>query len=330
MKKALVIALTVLMSFALFANGQSEAASAAKLQTLNIAYMPNYASMWSVVAADRLGYFEEEGFKVNLVQFADGPTEIAAMESGSIDVSYIGPGAHKLCINGRAKVFLFSQIGTADEVIVRPSRGIKTAADLKGKTVGYASGTSSEMVLRMALEEVGLTMNDIKAMEMDASGLVSAMTSGSLDACATWSPSTAIIKDALGSDAVMLCNNADFADKSASVASWICLEGYAEKNRDTLVKITRALIKGMDYASTHAEEVAKWVSEIIAVDYDTVYAQRFDGSWPTNTELKAMLSDGSMEKMYATQKAGFGEQVNQNAKISDYVMFDIMNEALNK
>ena len=54
--------------------------------TLNVAYMPNYGSLWSVENAIAQGYLEEEGITVNLVEFQDGPTIISAMESGSIDV----------------------------------------------------------------------------------------------------------------------------------------------------------------------------------------------------------------------------------------------------
>jgi NitT/TauT family transport system substrate-binding protein len=70
--------------------------------------MPNYPSMWSVCTAINKGYFEEEGLKVELLEFADGSMEIAAMESGSIDFAYIGQAAHKLCLQGIASIPLFS------------------------------------------------------------------------------------------------------------------------------------------------------------------------------------------------------------------------------
>ena len=34
--------------------------------TLRIAYMPNYASLWGVLSAMNMGYFEEEGITVDL------------------------------------------------------------------------------------------------------------------------------------------------------------------------------------------------------------------------------------------------------------------------
>lgn len=107
--------------------------------TLNIAYMPNYGSLWSIENAIDQGYLEEEGITANLVEFQDGPTIIAAMESGSIDLGYIGQGAHKLCINGQATIFALSHISNGDALIGGP--GIKTVEDLKGKTVAYSSGS---------------------------------------------------------------------------------------------------------------------------------------------------------------------------------------------
>ena len=153
--------------------------AAAVAETLNIAYMPNYGSLWAVETAINKGYFEEEGLTINLVEFADGPTIIAAMESGSIDMGYIGQGAHKLCINGRASIFALSHISNGDALI--GGKGIATVEDLKGKVVAYSSGTSSEDILKNSLDKAGMTMDDIKAMDMDASAIVTAMLSGGVD-----------------------------------------------------------------------------------------------------------------------------------------------------
>lgn len=168
----------------------TEAPAEAKAEpiTMNVAYMPNYGSLWSVMTAKEKGYFDEEGITVNLVEFADGPTIIAAMESGSIDVGYIGQGAHKLCVNGQAKIFALSHISNGDALIAGP--GITKVEDLKGKKVAYSSGTSSEDILVGSLTKAGMTMDDITAVDMDASGIVTAMISGGVDACATWSPNS--------------------------------------------------------------------------------------------------------------------------------------------
>lgn len=299
--------------------------------TLNVAYMPNYASLVEIVTAVKAGYMEDENIKVNLVEFADGPTIIAAMESGSIDVGYIGPGAHKLCINGRAKVFSMCHLGNADAVIGLKSKGVSTPADLKGKTVAYAAGTASETILKWALESADLTMDDIVAMEMDASAIVTAMNSGSIDACATWSPNTFTILAENGDDAVVVANNLDFADQSASIASWIVLSDYAEKNEDTLVRFTRALFNAKDYRANpdNYEEISQWIAEVAALDFDTVYNQRGDGEWLTSEELVGEINNGTMKKLYESQQKGFIESgdVAEPVPVEDYVLFDIMLKA---
>ena len=144
MKKTIAMLLIALVAITgVFAQGSSE--DAGGLETVRVAYMTNYASLCSLVAGIETGAFEEQGIQVELVEFADGPTIIAAMESGSIDIGYIGHGAHKLCVNGRAKIFAFSHVGNGDAVIGLRSHGVtEDPASLKGKSIGYASGTSSE------------------------------------------------------------------------------------------------------------------------------------------------------------------------------------------
>lgn len=85
--------------------------------TLRIGYMPNYASLWGVLSAIEQGCFEEEGITIELTEFPDGPSEIAAMEGNSIDLAYIGKGAHRLCILGSAVIFAPSSVHTVDKVV---------------------------------------------------------------------------------------------------------------------------------------------------------------------------------------------------------------------
>ncbi len=250
------------------------------------------------------------------------------MASGSIGIGYIGHGAHSLCINGRAKIFALSHVSNAGAVIGLKSHGItEDPASLKGKSIGYASGTSSEIILQWTLESAGLTMDDVVAYEMDAAAITSAMTSGGLDACATWSPATFTIMDAIGDDAFIVSDNLTFSDSSASIASLIVMSGWAEENHDILVRFTRALYKGMDYRAENIEDTALWVATQLGTSYDTVYAQRRDAEWLTSAELIEQVHDSTIERLYEVQKASLGGAVDQSTPVSDYVLFGIMLEA---
>ena len=206
---ALLMALVLILSMT--ACGGDEPVVEDETIKLNIGYMPNYGSLWSVTTAIEKGYFEEAGIEVTLWEFADGPTIINAMESGTIDMGYIGHGAHKLCIQGKAKIFALSHISNGDAVIGAP--GVDSLEALAGKTVGYTAGTSSEDILKNALAKAGLTMDDITAMEMGAENLTTAMLSGSLDACACWSPNSLKILEEM-EGATKLADNVMFSDNS--------------------------------------------------------------------------------------------------------------------
>ena len=202
----------------------SEPAEEFETVDLRVAYMPNMGSNSLLATALNMGYFEQMGLNVTLTEFQGGPQEIAAMASGDIDISQIGHGAHALCIEGQAKIFHLDCTSLADAVVANTDKGISSIADLKGKTIAVSSGTSAEIILNLALASAGLTQDDVTLVEMDANGMVSAMVSGGVDACATWSPSTMTIANALGDKALTLATNNDYLVQVTFPSSFISTE----------------------------------------------------------------------------------------------------------
>ena len=304
------------------------AAPAVEPVTLNIAYMANWGSLWAVATADAKGYFAEEGITVNMTQFADGPSEIAAMKQGSMDLAFIGPGAHKLCSQGEAQVFLMQHMGDGDCIL--GLNGLKTLEELKGKKVGYAAGTSSENILTTALASVGMTMDDITALSMDADALTTAALSGQVDAVAAWSPMSLTILEK-GKDVTDICSNADFATM-ASPGSWVVNPDWAAKNADVIVRFNRAMFKAMDFASAAttddavAEEVAGYVAKITGLDTESTIAQRYDGSWMNKAQVLEMIESGKLVEYYNNQQVNFGDAAGP-LKADEFVLVDLMTSA---
>ena len=297
--------------------------------TLNIAYMPNWGALWAVATGIEKGYFAEEGLVLNLVQFDAGPAEIAAMEQGSIDIAYIGKGAHKLCPNGTADILLLQHMGDGDSII--GLGGITKLEELKGKKIGYAAGTSSESILVAALESVGLTMNDVEAMNMNASNLTSAAMAGSIDAVAAWAPMSLTIL-AQVEKSVDICSNVDFPSM-VTPGSWVVNPNWVKDHEEEAMKFVRAMYKAMDYASASltddaiAEEVAGYISPIIVKDVSAVMEERYTGTWMSSAQLKEMLDNGGLLKAYTDVHNGFvaAEAVAADAPTADkYVMVDLM------
>ena len=297
--------------------------------TLRIAYMPNYASLWGVLSAMNTGAFEEEGITVELWEFADGPSEIAAMEGGSIDLAYIGKGAHTLCIQGRALVFAPSSVHTSDKIVVTAESGIESIEDLAGKRIAYNSGSSSESTLQSALSQAGLTEDDVELFDMDVSYMVSAMVSGTVDVAVAWNPyTTEILNQVEGAKEI------EFSNGSINLSSWICLPDYAEENHDILVRFSRALYKGMDYGSNpdNWEEVAQWCADQTKTSLEANLAQTGDATWFDIATLTSNLQDGTMEGYYEHLQQDFldGESITEDEAVdmNTVVLYDVMKEAL--
>lgn len=300
-----------------------------ELTTVKVAYMPDYASLNGVISAKEMGYFEEEGLDVELIQFSDGPTIINAMESGSVDVGYIGQGAHKLCINGQASIFAMAHVSNGDAIIGNTEKGVNTLEDLKGKQVAYSSGTSSEDILKKGLDKAGLTMDDITPVDMEATNLVTAMLSGSVDACAAWVPNTTKIMSELGDNGVKLCDNKTFIEDTVSLSSWICMPKYGEENKETLEKFARALYKGFDYRAddSHAEEVAGWIADEVKLEKDTLLEQRDVADWTTSDFVKNNMDD--VKAYYQLQQDAFVANGDcEKTPLEDYILFDVLEAAV--
>ena len=331
MKKllALLLALVMLLSLAACGGGGSKADDGNI--TLRVGYMANYASLWAVMTGIKGGYFEEEGITIELTEFGDGPSEIAAMEGGSIDLAYIGKGAHRLCITGSAIIFAPSSVHTSDKLVCSADSGIQTVEDLKGKTVGYTAGSSSETTMDAALAVAGLTRDDIEPYNLDANNIVPAMASGSIDVAVTWNPySSMCLEQSEGSYEI------EFSDGSTNMSSWICLPSYAEENHDTLVRFSRALYKAMDYGSNPdvADEVAGWCAEQTATDKDIQLVQWGDAHWFNIADIKAALSDGTMKTYYEgvqNDMLAAGTITEEEAHdTTEWVLYDVMQEAIDQ
>lgn len=308
----------------------SEPAEEFETVDLRVAYMPNMGSNSLLATALNMGYFEQMGLNVTLTEFQGGPAEIAAMASGDIDISQIGHGAHALCIEGQAKIFHLDCTSLADAVVANTDKGISSIADLKGKTIAVSSGTSAEIILNLALASAGLTQDDVTLVEMDANGMVSAMVSGGVDACATWSPSTMTIANALGDKALTLATNNDYVDQVTFPSSFITTEKFANENHDVLVRFSRALLMAQDYRADNIEEVAKWVAKQCKADEQTMLDCVGEGNWLTGEFVAAGLEDGTVKSYYENQQKVFIDagRITEEAPVEDYVMFDVMEEAV--
>ena len=295
-------------------------------------YMPNYGSLCSVVSAMKLGYMERENLEIELIPFENGMKIIDALNAGTIEIGYIGDGAHKRCVAGDAKVFLLSHVSNAEAVIGNRKSGIRNLNSLKGLKIGTIIGSTSDTILDIALESANLKRTDCEIIDSTPEEIVKDMAAGRLDACALWSPYTFEVQKLMGNDALLLANNLNFSNRLASLSSWITSEKFAKENEALLLRITRALYRGMDFRAMeeNIRKVVSWVSEISGIKEDVLYEQRRDADWSTKGYVALGVENGNVESLYQAQQNQFLKNGNISAKVpvKEYVLLDVMRKAI--
>ncbi len=298
---------------------------------IRVAYMPNYGSLCAVIPAMKMGFFEKENLHVDLYEYANGLEIIQAMEEGKIDFGYIGNGAHKFCIKGRATIVTMSHLSNAEAIIGNRQHGVRTVADLRGKKIGNVEHASSETILRIALETEGISPDKAEIINLKPEEVVEGMKKGSLDAGVIWSPYTLEVLKKLGNDAVVLANNMTYSNKTASISSWITLPQYAKEHSDRVLRFTRAIYKGMNYRAieNNVKKVADWISEVTVIDKESAYEQRKDAQWLTEGFVSVGAKKGDVARFYETQQREFLEAgaVEKSVPVSQYVLLDNMMQA---
>lgn len=302
-----------------------------KVEEVRVAYMPNYGSLCSIVPAIRMGYFERENYEVKLYPYSNGLEIIKAMEEGKIDFGYIGNGAHKFCIKGRACIVAMSHLSNAEAIIGNRKHEVRTIADLRGKRIGNVENASSETILRIALETEGMSFQDVDIVNMKPEETLEAMKQGRIDACAVWSPYTLEILKELGNDVTVIANNMTYSGKTASISSWIALPGYVKEHPDEVLRFTRAIYGGMNYRAVedNVRKVADWIAEITAIDKKSAYEQRKDAQWLTSGFVSVGAKQGDVAKFYEIQQREFIESgdVERAVPVGQYVLLDNMVKA---
>ena len=163
-------------------------AFSASAEPLRVGYN-QWAGFGPVFVAKEKGFFEDEGVDVSMRSFGGPADTLPPLIAGSLDVSLSTPDS-VIPLNDNGKkvvaVMVLDASHGGDGIIARES--IETVADLEGKRVGVTVGEVNHLLLMLALEEAGLSGEDIDQTNMGAGDAGAAFLSGSLDAAVTWEP----------------------------------------------------------------------------------------------------------------------------------------------
>jgi taurine transport system substrate-binding protein len=85
--------------------------------------------------------------------------------------------------------FVLDVAGDNEALVVRNGSGVNTIADLKGKRIGTPFASTAHYSLLAALNQNGLSANDVQLIDLQPQAILAAWDRGDIDAAYSWLPS---------------------------------------------------------------------------------------------------------------------------------------------
>lgn len=126
--------------------------------------------------------------------FTSGPPQVEAATAGKIDFAITGntPPIFGAASNAKVKVVsVYDSGGLGDQILVHADSPITSVADLRGKTIVVAKGSSAHGNVLGQLNKAGLQPSDVHLVFLQPADALSAFTARQADAWAIWDPYTA-------------------------------------------------------------------------------------------------------------------------------------------
>lgn len=259
---------------------------------VNFGYIPDFNGTSLLAIAEDQGYWEKYGLNVETPSFTNGPLQIQALGTGDLDFGYIGPGAFWLPASGEAKIIAMNTLGQSDRVVGQP--GNETIEDLRGKTVAVPEGTSGDMILTLALEEAGMTKDDVELVPMEPSAIVAALSSGQVEGAGFWYPALATVKEQVP-ELVEIADNADFEDTVAFPTAFVAGNDVVENDPDKVDRVLKALRDAIAFRYDNPDEAVALTAAFNALDPAVVEADAANNKVLSLDELDQLTEDGTVD-----------------------------------
>ena len=270
----------------------SEQESLKKITLSEVTHSVFYAPQYAAIA---LGYFEEEGLQVELVNGEGADKVMTSVISGQVDIGLAGPEASIYVYNEGKEDYakVFAQLTACDGsfLVGREADSDFSYEKLKGThVIAGRKGGVPYMTLEYLLGQHGVTPENTNLdNSIQFSMMGSSFASGVGDYLTLFEPTATEfeltgqghILASIGEDSGEIPYTAYFANKS-----------YMEENSDVISAFTRAIYKGQQYvANANAEDVANLIVDFfpdtdVSVLTKVVERYRDIGAWATDPVLE--------------------------------------------
>ena len=236
-------------------------------------------------------YFEEEmGIDTSAInRFDAGRDIITALTSGSADFG--GPFGVVPTVVGLTSgtdfkvIYIECLIRGSEGLVVREGSGINSVADLKGKKVAVTSASSGHYGMLCALQDAGMTVNDIEMLDMNPKDTYAAWQRGDIDAAYTWNPTLVNLEHDGGK--VILTVEDLLKNGHQTINFHVVRSDYAKEHPEQVKAYVKALAKGVDLYYNDKDAAFDIISDYLEIDRSSAEEQMSD----KYVKLEDQLSD---------------------------------------
>lgn len=237
-------------------------------RTLTIA-SPAPASLFTFneVVARELGFYEEEGIEVELVAISDAIPASGLVQNGNADAALISASDALAAAvkTDELRLAYDERTGGAEfiyGIVVPEDSGIEDLTELAGANIGLASPDQDLALLASALEQVGMSLEDVETTVVGPGGssVAESLRSGRIAAY------TGTLADfaAFGDAGLEVENIVPEGLEGLPVGGYVVRADALEEN-DDLLGFLRALAKGT-FVALERPEIAEIVTREVAPD----------------------------------------------------------------
>ena len=161
-----------------------------KNYTIEMGYF-NCDHMVGSIIGDKAGIYEALGLKVNVTKSSE---TLKALTSGAMDVGYTGVTGAVRAVNQGAPFFIAAANHMGGSMYLVASNEIKTAEDLKGKTLSITATPDIDPTILTWEQEIGMSSNpeDYEIVDMGQQDAMFALKAEQIDAFSCCDPYASI------------------------------------------------------------------------------------------------------------------------------------------
>lgn len=212
-----------------------------------------------------LGYFQDHGLDVALKPFEAGKLAVDELVAGRADMATAAESV--LVCNGfqhpDLRLISTLAIDRINGLVARKDRGIVSARDLKGKTIGVTLKSSGEFNLGMMLMFSGLSIKDIRIQDLNPGEIVDSVVSGRIDAGFSWDPNLYRVRRALKENAVVI--KTDVPEVRFVLMG---RQAWLNRNPDLAVRFLKSLVQAETYIQQHPEIAKRFAQKRFGYEQD--------------------------------------------------------------